>query len=206
MLRSEQVLGSHHCHQHGRRLSVAPLDGELGRPAPRAKGSVANLTKGAHGFLGGTGRSVRWDTPATVLDAQDAQRRRLRHEEAAPDHRTDRPMGDSKPITTKTGAPLAVASPCCDGAEPQGRRDCGRDPVVERDRLRASRRRPGTARQQGRNGGGFLGERPRRKMSAAYLWCSEGRFPASIPLGERFKQGLKVCERYQSGDRLDGRH
>ena len=37
MLRSEQVLGSHHCHQHGRRLSVAPLDGELGRPAPRAK-------------------------------------------------------------------------------------------------------------------------------------------------------------------------
>ena len=126
MLRSEQVLGSHHCHQHGRRLSVAPLDGELGRPAPRAKGSVANLTKGAHGFLGGTGRSVRWDTPATVLDAQDAQRRRLRHEEAAPDHRTDRPMGGSgatpspsrpKPARRWRLQALAVTVPSRKGGE-----------------------------------------------------------------------------------------
>ena len=29
---------------------------------------------GGHGFLGGTGRSVRWDTPATVLGAQDDER------------------------------------------------------------------------------------------------------------------------------------
>ena len=43
---------------------------------------------------------------------------------------------EPKPITTKTGKAMTVAEPCRHGAKPRGRRNGGRDPMVERNRLR----------------------------------------------------------------------